>query len=132
VINAEAGGQNFFALKFSGIWCDFWAIDLEQIAQLMKHIWGREVSSAELMRMGERIWNLGRLFNLREGFTAQDDGLPARVHEQAFTEGPAAGNVITRDEFAASLAEYYRLRGWDENGVPTEAKLRELEIDVRL
>jgi aldehyde:ferredoxin oxidoreductase len=98
----------------------------------MKHLWGREVAPEELMRLGERIWNLGRLFNLREGFTAADDVLPSRVHEQAFAEGPAAGNVITREEFAASLAEYYRLRGWDENGVPTEEKLQELEIDVRL
>ena len=63
------------------------------------------------MRLGERIWNLGRLFNLREGFTAADDVLPSRIHEQAFAEGPAAGKVITRKEFAASLAEYYRLRG---------------------
>ena len=132
VVNSEVGGQNFFALKFSGIWCDFWAIDLEQIGQLMKHLWGREVSPEELMRLGERIWNLGRLFNLREGFTAADDVLPSRIHEQAFAEGPAAGKVITRKEFAASLAEYYRLRGWDENGVPTEEKLQELEIDVRL
>ncbi len=132
VINSPVGGQDFFALKFSGIWCDFWAIDLEQIGRLMKHLWGREASPEELMRLGERIWNLGRLFNLREGFTAADDVLPSRIHDQTFAEGPAAGMVIEREEFAASLAEYYRLRGWDENGVPTEQKLQELEIDVRL
>ena len=132
LINAEAGGQDFFALKFSGIWCDFWAIDLEQIAILMRHLWGREVTRDELMRIGERAWNLGRLFNLREGFTAADDDLPARVHDESFSEGPSAGKMIDRDDFAAALAEYYRLRGWDENGVPTEEKLRELEIDVRV
>ena len=132
IVNAEAGGQNFFALKFSGIWCDFWAIDLEQIAVLMRHLWGRDFSRDELMLMGERIWNLGRLFNLREGFTAADDVLPTRLHEQAFAEGPSAGQVIGRDAFAAALSEYYDLRGWDENGVPTEARLDELGVDVRL
>ncbi len=132
VINAEAGGQNFFALKFSGIWCDFWAIDLEQIGILMSHLWGREFSPDELMQIGERIWNLGRLFNLREGLTAADDSLPARMHDQPFAAGAAAGQVIDRDEFAQALAEYYALRGWDASGVPSEAKLSELGIDVRL
>jgi len=132
LINAETGGQNFFALKFSGIWCDFWAIDLEQIAILMRHLWGRDVSRDELMQLGERIWNLGRLFNLREGLTAADDTVPARLHDEALGEGPAAGIAIGRDEFAAALAEYYELRGWDEAGVPRQAKLEELGVDVRL
>ena len=132
VVNAEAGGQNFFALKFSGIWCDFWAINLEQIAILMRHLWGREFSRDELMQLGERIWNLGRLFNLREGFTSGDDSVPERLQVQPFSEGPAAGALIDPDEFARALHDYYGLRGWDENGVPTEAKLAELGVDVRL
>jgi aldehyde:ferredoxin oxidoreductase len=132
LINAEAGGQNFFALKFSGIWCDFWAIDLEQISLLMRHLWGRDVSRDELMTLGERIWNLGRLFNLREGLTAADDTVPARICEERFDEGPAAGLVIDQDTFEAALQEYYFLRGWDEAGVPTEVKLKQLGVDVRL
>ena len=132
IVNAEAGGQNFFALKFSGIWCDFWAIDLEQIAILMKHLWGREFSRDELMQMGERIWNLGRLFNLREGFTIADDALPTRMHEQPFAEGAAAGNVIDRAAFAGALQEYYAHARLGRAGVPTEAKLAELGVDVRL
>ncbi len=132
VVNAEAGGQNFFALKFSGIWCDFWAIDLEQIGILMRHLWDREFSRDELMQIGERVWNLGRLFNLREGLTSADDTVPERMHVQPFSDGAAAGQVIDRDEFARVLQEYYTLRGWDEHGVPSEAKLTELGIDVRL
>ncbi len=132
IVNAEAGGQNFFALKFSGIWCDFWAIDLEQIAMLMKHLWGREFARDELMQIGERIWNLGRLFNLREGLTIADDALPERMHEQRFAEGAAAGKVIDRAAFADALQEYYAIRGWDAAGVPSEAKLAELGVDVRL
>jgi aldehyde:ferredoxin oxidoreductase len=130
IIRSGAGGQNFFALKFSGIWCDFWAIDVDQIAQLMRHVWERDVSEDELMRTGERIWNLGRLFNLREG-VAEDD-LPERILSEAHATGPATGRVIGREAFAAALREYYSLRGWDEKGVPGEAKLAELGVDVRL
>lgn len=132
VISAEAGGQDFFALKFSGIWCDFWAIDLNQIRQLLWHLWQREVSDEELMTLGARIWNIGRLFNVREGFDARHDTLPSRLSTEAFAAGASAGQVIDADTFAGVLQEYYRLRGWDENGVPTEQTLERLGIDVRL
>ena len=130
IIRSGAGGQNFFALKFSGIWCDFWAIDVDQISQLMRHVWKRDVSEDELMCAGERIWNLGRLFNLREGVA--DDDLPERILSEPHPSGAAAGRVIGREAFEAALHEYYSLRGWDENGVPSEAKLAELGVDVRL
>ena len=96
----------------------------------MKHVWEREVSEEELMRTGERIWNLGRLFNLREG--VGDDDLPERILSEPHPSGAAAGRVIGREAFAAALQEYYSLRGWDQKGVPGEAKLAELGVDVRL
>ncbi len=67
-------GQNFSSIKFSGIWCDFWAVDPGQLCQMFKHVWGREFTEDEVMLMGERIWNLGRLFNLREG--VEPDSMP--------------------------------------------------------
>jgi aldehyde:ferredoxin oxidoreductase len=84
------------------------------------------------MRLGERIWNLGRLFNLREG--VEPDTLPKKLYDpaSAFGEGPSAGKAIGGEAFEAALAEYYQLRGWDEKGVPTEAKLAEVGVDVRL
>jgi aldehyde:ferredoxin oxidoreductase len=122
--------QNHYAMKYSGIWCDFLAIDYAQMTELMRHVWQREVSVEELERVGERIWNLGRLFNLREG--VEPDAVPRRLLDEPFEEGPSAGKAIGAREFAAALQEYYDLRGWDERGVPTEPKLRELEIDVPL
>ena len=125
-------GQNFSSAKFSGIWCDFWGVDPDQLSQMLRHVWQKEWTEDDIMRLGERIWNLGRLFNLREGVEA--DTVPAKLVEpgDAFSEGPAAGKAIGREAFAEGLREYYRLRGWDESGVPTEAKLAEVGVDVRL
>jgi aldehyde:ferredoxin oxidoreductase len=125
-------GQNFSSLKYTGIWCDFWAIDADQISQLMKHVWRRDVSEDELLKVGERTWNLSRLFNLREG--VEPDDLPIKLYaeEHAHTDGASAGKAIGRKTFKDASAEYYTLRGWDEKGVPTEAKLAELGVDVRL
>jgi aldehyde:ferredoxin oxidoreductase len=124
--------QDFTSLKYTGIWCEFWAIDADQIGQLMKHVWRREVDEDELMAVGARIWNLSRLFNLREGFTRADDTVPVRLLEEPFDEGPSAGRRIGGAAFEASLDEYYALRGWDARGVPTQARLDELRVDVRL
>jgi aldehyde:ferredoxin oxidoreductase len=123
-------GQNFSSMKYTGIWCDFWAIDFNQMGQLLKHVWQREVSEDELAVIGERIWNLGRLFNLREGVEA--DTLPSRLIAEAFKDGPSAGKAIGLEAFAEATQEYYRIRGWDAKGVPTEEKLAELGVDVRL
>ena len=78
-----------------------------------------------MLLAGERIWNLERLFNLKAGFTKEDDTLPLRMLEEPISEGPAKGQV---HELNIMLPEYYRLRGWDENGVPTAEKLEELGL----
>jgi aldehyde:ferredoxin oxidoreductase len=76
-------------------------------------------------RAGERIWNLERLFNLKAGITKKDDTLPPRMLEEPIPSGPAEGQVFELDIL---LPEYYKLRGWDENGVPTTKKLEELGL----
>ncbi len=125
-------GQNFSSIKFCGIWCDFWAVTPEQISQVFKHIYRRELSDDEVLLIGERVWNLGRLFNLREGVEA--DTLPKKLYSEksALASGPSAGQAIGEANWAQSLQHYYKLRGWDDKGVPTEAKLTELGVDVRL
>jgi len=124
--------QNFSSIKFCGIWCDFWAVNPLQVSQMLLHIYGRELSEDEVMLIGERVWNLGRLFNLREGVEA--DTLPKKLYSEKFahTSGPSAGQAIGEATWADSLRRYYELRGWDAKGVPTEAKLSELGVDVRL
>jgi aldehyde:ferredoxin oxidoreductase len=125
-------GQNMSSIKFSAILCDFWAVTPEQLAILFKELWGRDFTDDEVLKIGERVWNLGRLFNLREGVEKDDLPTLMRAEEGAFAEGLSAGKFIGHQAFAAALQEYYDLRGWDENGVPSEAKLSELGIDVRL
>ena len=84
-----------------------------------------DYTTEELMQAGERIWNLERLFNLKAGFTKEDDTLPKRLLEEPIIEGGPKGLVCKLDEM---LPEYYRLRGWGENGVPAEEKLAELGL----
>jgi len=78
-----------------------------------------------LMKTGERIFNLERLFNLKAGLTAKDDTLPKRMLETPIPDGPAKGQVARLKE---TLPKYYELRKWDKNGVPTIEKLRELGL----
>jgi aldehyde:ferredoxin oxidoreductase len=86
-------------------------------------------AGADLIRVGERIWNLERLYNLREGFSREHDTLPDRLLEEPIPEGPSKGWVSHLPEM---LDEYYRFRGWDENGVPTRRRLEELGLaDLR-
>ena len=116
--------QHSWSVRSTGVFCDFIFGDCAPVAKLMGHVWGREVTVDELMLVGERIWNLGRLFNLREGFATRDDSLPALLLETQPAGSPAS--PIGAEPFRRSLQEYYRLRGWDEAGVPTKAKLSSL------
>jgi aldehyde:ferredoxin oxidoreductase len=125
-------GENFSSIKFSGIWCDFWAVTPDQIAQVLKHAWKHEFTGDEVFQIGERVWNLGRLFNLREGVEPDDIPLKLYAEEGAHTTGASAGRSIGTETFKKALQEFYQIRGWDEHGVPSEAKLAELGVDVRL
>ena len=90
---------------------------------------GWNVSVIELERIGERIWNLERLFNVREGMGRQDDLPPRRLLEEPIATGPARGERLDKKSYERMLTEYYRLRGWDpETGIPTRGKREELEL----
>jgi aldehyde:ferredoxin oxidoreductase len=86
---------------------------------------GVDYTLDEFMRIGARIWNQERLWNLEVGYTRADDTLPARLLTEPIKTGPSKGEINHLDQM---LPEYYGLRGWDENGVPTEAKLAELAL----
>lgn len=79
----------------------------------------------KLVEVGERIWNLERQFNLAAGFTGKDDTLPKRMLKEAARTGPAEGKVSGLKEM---LPEYYKLRGWDDGGVPTAETLQRLGL----
>jgi aldehyde:ferredoxin oxidoreductase len=87
------------------------------------------VTAKEIRLIGERALNLTRLFNIREGFTRRDDTLPPRLFNQPASRGPSKGQVVDKAAFEKMLDEYYQCMGWDNNGVPTEEKLKELGIE---
>ena len=100
-------------------------------ARALTLVTGADWKEAELMRAGERITNLVRLYNIREGLGRADDILPKRVLTSELPRGLAMGNWIDKIELDKMLDEYYNVRGWDENGTPLDTKLRELDIIKR-
>jgi aldehyde:ferredoxin oxidoreductase len=107
--------QNSHASMDSAIFCRFisLAVTDDYLARLVSSWCGIELSTVEYQKIGERIYNLERVFNIIAGFKKEDDYLPERL--------------IFR-EYKDMLDEYYRARGWDERGIPTDNKLKELEI----
>jgi aldehyde:ferredoxin oxidoreductase len=79
----------------------------------------------DLLKAGERIWNLERIWNQKAGFSGKDDTLPRRMVAEPIPEGPTKGRVNRLGEM---LPEYYGLRGWTPEGEPTAAKLIELGL----
>ena len=116
------------ALDSTGI-CLFTTFGLGggDIALLLSTATGFQVGEKEFMQIGERIWNLERLFNLRAGFSRKDDTLPPRILKEPIKSGPSKGEI---EELDKMLADYYKVRGWDNDGVPGEGKLKELELVV--
>lgn len=82
-------------------------------------------TSDKMLEAGERIWNLERQFNMRAGFTAADDRLPDRLVKEPAKTGPAKGLVNGLDKM---LPEYYELRGWTKDGVPTNETISRLAL----
>jgi aldehyde:ferredoxin oxidoreductase len=119
--------QNFFAALDSLIVCKFisFGVGEEELAAILSAVTGISFSAESLLRSGERIWNLERLFNLREGFSREDDTLPARFFSDS-ADGLAKG--LDQNEFREAREDYYRFRGWSETGVPTAQKLAQLGI----
>jgi len=106
-----ASGLKLFPLT----WFDKW----------LTYITGTRFTSGHLQEIGERIFNLERMYNLREGLTGADDTLPPRIlHEPTFKHMPS-GHPLDQ-----LLPRYYRIRGWDALGVPLPRTLRRLKVRV--
>jgi aldehyde:ferredoxin oxidoreductase len=105
------------------------AIAAENTANLMEAVTGLQYSPDEIRQVGERMNNLARAFNVREGFTRADDRLPDRLMTEPLEAGASKGQVISKDDLNQMLDEYYTDRGWDLNtGAPTKEKLVELGL----
>ncbi len=105
------------------------AIATQNTANLMEAVTGLKYTADEIQAVGERINNLARAFNVREGFTRDDDTLPDRLMTEPLKEGASKGQVISKDELKKMLDEYYTERGWDvHTGSPTREKLEALGL----
>lgn len=112
--------------------CHFYPYEYEHMAAALSGVTGLAYSIQDVLAVGARAQTLSRLFNLREGFTAEDDRLPRRVM-QAFESGPLAGNEITDATLTWAKRRYYELMNWDpDSGVPGKTCLKELELDKLL
>ena len=120
--------QNLYSVKWSLVVCDFYAIGYSNIARLCSAATGWDLEEKDVKIIGERVWNLTRLFNVREGLSRKNDTLPERISKDQLKRGRAEGHVVSIADFNIMLDEYYKLRGWDEEGRPKEAKLKELGL----
>ena len=103
-----------------------WTMD--QRVELVRAATGWDVSAYELMKVAERAVTLARVYDIREGFAAQDDILPDRFYGPT-TGGALADGGINREELREAVRMYYGMMGWDaETGVPLPAKLHELGV----
>lgn len=123
--------ENLHAFKNSLEICLFaayaWMFSVPtQLAQYYNAVTGASITSDEALQIGERIVNVERAFNVREGLTRKDDTLPDRMLKEPMPDGPAKGQVVRLD---IMLDDYYRFRGWDkDSGLPTKKKLIELGL----
>ena len=122
--------QDFSALAWTGVWCANMFLDTAFIGAHLRHLWQRDVSDEEMLATGARIWNLGRLLNLREGLRREHDRLPARILNEPHPDGASADHAIGAEAFDEALDEYYRVRGWDAEGIPLKETLERLAVDV--
>ncbi|BAL80152.1 aldehyde ferredoxin oxidoreductase family protein [Caldisericum exile] len=101
------------------------ALGLSDYTAMLKAATGFDYTEDEVMKAGERIWNLERLWNIDLGVGPEEDKLPERFIKEPLPDGASKGQVVRLD---LTLPDYYKVRGWDEKGYPKEEKLRELGL----
>src|SRR4030067_865779 len=98
---------------------------VELMSEILVATTGLPFSPESLLRCGERVYNVEKLFNLREGFGRDADYPPRRFFEEETPDGPSKGAKLKRAEYDRVLDDYYEARGWDKKtGQPTPETLR--------
>ena len=100
----------------------------DEYSILLEAITGWKPNAKELTEVGERIVNLERIFNIREGVNREDDTLPYKVMMEEIPSGPHKGFGTPPEKLQEMLQNYYALRGWDENGIPKQETLKRLDL----
>jgi aldehyde:ferredoxin oxidoreductase len=141
-------GEHFCAVTDALGICKFSTVEQyslfpDDLAFGVAPLWNESVTGEDLLKIGERIVNLERMYNVREGLSRADDHLPGRFTEEPaplfeFETDPDTGEVRRSPEplrhgiienFDGMLDRYYELRGWSREGVPTEKTLRRLGLE---
>ncbi|MBU2601503.1 MAG: aldehyde ferredoxin oxidoreductase family protein [Actinobacteria bacterium] len=117
------GEQDENCAEWSLVGCDFIGYGAEDASTMLKAV-GIDMSEEEYGALGRRVWNLVRLFNLKQGWTSDDDYVPAAIHNPLEDSGKA----LAPEVFEAMKKDYYQLRGWDEAGRPTAALIADLRL----
>ena len=127
-----AAGEDFSAVLDSLIWCKFLRKAFHDLyaesAAIYERVTGWPTTADDLTQAGERINNLKKLFNIREGWTRADDTLPPRVLDETLPTGVAQGVGLSRGDLDMMVESYYRARGWTDDGMIPESKLHELGL----
>ncbi len=113
--------------------CIFASVSLDALgpshyARLYSAATGIDVGAEELMKAGERIFTLQRMYDIRMGVGRKDDAWPPRFYEP-LPDGPLRGKTIDRSLLEKTLGEFYMLMGWREDGVPAKERIEELELN---
>ncbi len=101
----------------------------EKFAELYTLVTGIQITPEKMQKAGERIYNLEKAYNVREGWIKQDDYPPPRVMKDPIPDGVAKGSLVTKKEFDLMLDAYFESRSWNSDGVPTKEKLIELGLN---
>jgi aldehyde:ferredoxin oxidoreductase len=125
----------FYSMMDSAELCQFvygptWTLyGPKETLEMINAVTGWNMTLDELLEVGARRLNLFRVFNAREGLGRKDDKLPKKFFKAMTGTGPTAGFVLTHEEVASAIDEYYRLAGWSADGVPTPATLKKHDIE---
>ena len=101
------------------------ALNADDYAEMFSAVTGEKHTAEDILKAGDRIWNLERIWNLKAGVDPSQDKLPKRLMQEPIPSGPSKGHLSRLEEM---LPLYYQERGWDEKGIPTPEKLKELGV----
>jgi aldehyde:ferredoxin oxidoreductase len=121
-------GQDEVNTRNSLIVCDFLPFGFDRLSAMLEKITGLTYSADGLQKLGEKLSNLNRMYNIKNGRTRKDDTIPGRFFKEEHLSGIFKGKHLTEEIFQKWLDLYYGERGWDTNGVPTDETLSELNL----
>ncbi|MEM2961255.1 MAG: aldehyde ferredoxin oxidoreductase C-terminal domain-containing protein, partial [Candidatus Bathyarchaeia archaeon] len=115
--------------KWVCVWNLLMPLSSKEHSELLSACTGLGIDRTILLRAAERVRNVERVFDAKEGLTRKDDTLPRRYFEEPLPDGRYKGELIDKVKFEKMKDEYYQLKGWSvETGLPTEKKLEELNL----